>query len=123
MNKFRPQVLVASIALLGCDVADRPTSFVTKSAEFCALSVGVVPAVATLAVGDTVRLRTQGGEGCEGVLPTSQAAWRWKVSNTAVASVDSMTGLVRATGAGTAAVVGEWVDDRKFTVAMALIVR
>jgi uncharacterized protein YjdB len=67
----------------------------------------VSPAKLVLAVGDTARVSAS--PGCA-VLPVPFSV-TWRSSNTAVASVDSLSGLVRGLGTGQATVIASVVRD------------
>lgn len=80
----------------------------------------VAPPTATLHPGDTLRARGS-------VTPCQQetlsdVTFRWRASDTSVATVDSVTGLVTARSAGKATIVGSLTADRQIQGAMALTV-
>jgi uncharacterized protein YjdB len=100
----------------------RPPTPTLEVAAPCVLAIAVAPSSAILSVGDTVRLRVQGGS-CGGGPDTVPSPWRWRVNNAGIATVDSMTGLVRAVGGGTTTIIARWVVDPNVAGAMSLEVR
>jgi hypothetical protein len=80
----------------------------------------VAPPYATLHAGDTVRATAS-------VTPCPQEmdfvpTFRWRSSNTSVATVDSIAGLVRALDTGRTTIVSSAIEDRAIQGAMALTV-
>lgn len=115
MKKLLSLIVLAE--LLAC-TAD-PSS-VAPVAPNCGLSgPTVTPATATLHVGDTVRA-TVALTPCQGI-PTP-AVFLWRSSDTLRASVDSITGLVRARRSGGATIVASLVIEPAISGAMALLV-
>ncbi|MGH7617891.1 MAG: Ig-like domain-containing protein [Gemmatimonadaceae bacterium] len=64
------------------------------------------PASATMHPGDTLRLKVTGSVDCS----SSITSWRWRSSDTTVASIDSLSGLVHATRPGTATAIAAAVQ-------------
>ena len=79
------------------------------------IGVVVSPPSATLRPGDS--LQASATFGCAG----EHASVRWSSSNTTIATVDSVSGLVRALSApGTASIIASLAADRAMNGAMAL---
>jgi len=95
----------------------------TKSVQtpFDCITVGpeVKPASATLHPGDSVN-ETASVLPCQynNVVPT----FRWRSSNTSVAIVDSIAGLVRAVDTGRTSIIATLTQNRAVSGAMALTV-
>jgi hypothetical protein len=79
----------------------------------------VSPASATLHPGDTLRVRAS-----YSLCPAAPApSFRWRSSDTLIAVVDSLTGLVRARSLGQASIIATALSDRALVGAMALQVK
>jgi uncharacterized protein YjdB len=117
---MRKSFLIGAVAFvaMACG-ADRAlqTNPPVDSLITCLLVVAVSPASVTLHPGDTLRLQVTGGAGC-----TPFTEWRWRSSDTLVASVDSIGGLVRARSRGVATAIAEAVSDRNVKGAAAITV-
>ena len=104
--------------LLGACSADGAKSV---QAPFDCITVGpqVTPASATLHPGDSVR-GTASVSPCQydNVVP----AFRWRSSNTSVAIVDSIAGLVRAVDTGRTSIIASLTVNRAVQGAMVLTV-
>jgi uncharacterized protein YjdB len=74
------------------------------------------PPSATLHPGDTLRMRASYTP-CPAGLP---ASFRWRSSDTVIAVVDSLTGLVRARSLGHATIIAAVVTEPTLVAAMAL---
>ena len=76
----------------------------------------VSPAHATLSQNDTIRV-TARDEPCSG--PVVYTDFRWSSSDTSIALVDSLAGLVRARKQGLATIIARAALDRRVMAAMA----
>jgi Big-like domain-containing protein len=111
--------IVASALLLGACAGNAKGTQTTV--PDCSLGgPQVAPQLATLHPGDTVRARGS-------IEPCPQEAlsdvtFRWRASDTSVAIVDSVIGLVTARSAGKATIIGSLTANRQIQGAMALTV-
>jgi hypothetical protein len=118
-STIRKTVLGASLVLgaLGCS---RDASAPVAPEIGCVLlGPSTTPTNATLHVGDTLRVTAQFSP-CP-ALPNS-IAFRWRSTDTLVATVDSLTGLVRARRLGTASINAWTILDPAIQGTMALAV-
>ena len=106
----------ASLVLTAC----RDRGHVSPTSSDCVL-VGptAAPPSATLHPGDTLRVRASYTPCPAG----SPASFRWRSSDTVIAVVDSLTGLVRARSVGQATIVAAVVAEPSLVAAMALQVK
>lgn len=106
--------VVAFTALVGCANHDARLAGppVDTIPQVC-IEFHVTPGVATLHPGDTARFAMVA---CN----VAADAWRWHMNDTAIASVDSLSGLVRAKGLGLTSLIA--VDKSEPTVSGAAIV-
>ena len=110
-------LLLSVIILVGLSACAGDPSSVSLVAPDCTLPGPTVsPPSATLHVGDTLHA-TAAITICEGV-PTSRV-FHWRSSDTVNASVDSITGLVRARHPGTASIIATLVVNPAIRGAMA----
>lgn len=79
----------------------------------------VSPASATLHPGDTLRVRASYSPCPAAAAPS----FRWRSSDTLIAVVDSLTGLVKARSLGQASIIAMALSDRSLMGAMALQVK
>jgi uncharacterized protein YjdB len=109
--------LMIGVAIVACG-SDRiaQTAPVDTPLAVCVDGPTVSPASATLRVGDTLRVRAP-AELC-----ANPVQWRWHSSDTVVASIDSLDGLVRAKRQGSASIVNELLSDRNEKGAAAITV-
>jgi len=111
-------VAVSALLLL---TACRDRSGHASPTSFDCVLVGptATPPSATLHPGDTLRVRASYTPCPAG----SPASFRWRSSDTVIAVVDSVTGLVRARSVGQATIVAAVVAEPSLVAAMALQVR
>jgi uncharacterized protein YjdB len=114
----RLSLVSVGIALGACSASTVAPAQDTDCANMVSPAI-VLPSTATLSVGDTMRLTAILAAHCPGGPTTAQ--WRWESGNSALASVDSLTGLVTARAAGTTTVVATATFDS--TIAGAATVR
>jgi uncharacterized protein YjdB len=115
--KIRLPLLVAVAAVgaaAACSANDSPTTS-NGTVVVCVTTITVSPATITLHVGDTTRFVAKG-------CATESTSWRWRVSNASIATVDSITGFLRATKGGSASVIATAVSDPTVMGAAALTV-
>lgn len=89
------------VAALACGDPVRLPPMPTVPLSGCLTVVVVSPSNVTLSVGDTIRLHASA---CE----SPSAPWFWKMSDTAVASIDSASGLLSARKPGSASAIAIW---------------
>jgi uncharacterized protein YjdB len=114
------RVLLAGIGLALCIGACSADGTKSVQIPFDCITVGpeVKPASATLHPGDSVK-GTASVSPCQyNVVPT----FRWRSSNTSVAIVDSLAGLVRAVDTGRTSIIATLTQNRAVSGAMALTV-
>lgn len=108
-------IVVAVMALIvvgvaACTGADSPT--LSDSLGECNLPEAfVTPAAATLHIGDTLTLSVKGGPCPQGGTTTQPPRWTWRSSDSAIATVDSSSGLVRARAKGSTTIISTLVSD------------
>jgi uncharacterized protein YjdB len=121
MHLSRQFLFVAVGGVAGCS-SDKPIAVldtVTPPRSCIAHGPVVTPATATIFVGDTLRVKAQANT-C--LNPAAAAdSFRWFVSDSIVARVDSLTGLVTGRSAGTTTVIARQNLDR--TIQGAMVVR
>lgn len=97
---------LAFIAIVGCEGHDaslnRPP--VDTAVGVCLTVVTVSPASTSVHVGDTTRFSVHA---C-GTVPND---WRWRMSDTGVATVDSVSGLARGKARGLTSVIAVYLRD------------
>jgi uncharacterized protein YjdB len=99
-----------------CQSAE-PTRADTAIVDCGLIGVQVSPANAVLYIGDTLSVKAY----VSPCYPDAQHdRVRWMASNTSVATVDSLTGFVRAGGVGTASIIATLVSDPTQAAAMTL---
>jgi uncharacterized protein YjdB len=104
--------------IVGCSTSSAPKSAGTTTD--CTLqSITVSPPSATLHVGDTLRGIAQ-TPSCRSNQMV-ETFW-WRTSDTSVAAVDSVAGLLRAKHTGTATVIATATSNPAILGAMALVV-
>ena len=114
------RVVVSASLVLTIVACSRDTSSPPPEDVGCVASGAVVvPSVATLHSGDTVRV-TASLRPCPGF--PAFVEFRWRSSDTLIATVDPIAGLVRARRAGTATIIASAVLDPNVQGAMALAV-
>jgi uncharacterized protein YjdB len=99
---------LVAVVILGCDDAGT-TRIASQGASCDLLGVVVSPASVTIFVGDSTQL-TAKAPTC-GLPPGSSSAVRWRSSNAAAATVDSLSGIVRGVSAGQLTIIGTLVSD------------
>jgi uncharacterized protein YjdB len=105
------------LVVVGCG---RSSTGLVGSGPDCTVSGPFVsPPSVTLHAGDSLRA-TAVVQQCEGQ-PTSTTV-RWRTSDTAVAIVDSLSGLVRARASGRSTIIASLVVNPQIEGAMALTV-
>jgi uncharacterized protein YjdB len=106
--------LVAYCCLVSaCSGPERAVARTVPTLTPCVLGVSVTPASATLRSGDTLRLSATGG------CTNEPAVWRWSSSDTLKATVDSLSGLVRANSVeGAATITATLASERTVKGAM-----
>jgi hypothetical protein len=117
---MRRSVVIAALALAATACgADRPvgTTPPVDSLVGCIGLIAVNPATATLHAGDTLRLKITGGSNCNSI-----SQWRWRTSDTLVATIDSIEGVVRAKSRGVTTAIAEALLDRNIKGAAAITV-
>ena len=122
MKSFLSVLVAGAVAGLAvtasCGRTERAATDPTFDLGCTLVGPRVAPAVATLHLGDTLRVSATETT-CAGTAP---AAVRWTSSDTSVASVGPSNGLVRAHARGTATIVASDVRDTNIKGAMALSV-
>jgi hypothetical protein len=114
-----PALLVAVIAVAAaCSPEDNPAAFLAGATSGCDTPFRVNPGTATRHPGDTLQVQAIGV--CELNFDPTQI--RWSTSDTTVAKVDSLTGLVQALARGTVTVKAVEVAARSVSGAMVLSV-
>jgi uncharacterized protein YjdB len=114
------RVLIAVCIALVVAACGRSSTDSTASHVDCTTTGPTVsPPSVTLHPGDTLRA-TAFVHQCEGQ-PTSTTV-RWRTSDTAVAGVDSLSGLVRARASGRSTIIASLVVNPQIEGAMALTV-
>lgn len=110
--------VIVALACAGV-VACRAKASTAPPVVVCAggLGASVSPVTATMTVGDTLRLSASIAGCIAGSVPNQ---WHWRSGDVAVASVDSLDGLVTARAAGTDVVTGVFVSDPTITVGATL---
>jgi hypothetical protein len=109
--------LLLAICVAACN--STPSNILGDGVDRSCAAVGgvqVTPPSASLHLGDTLRVTVRVGT-CAG---TSSTDVRWLSSDTTVALVDSLAGLVQARHAGTATIVASAVVDPHIQGALAL---
>jgi uncharacterized protein YjdB len=77
----------------------------------------MVPAVATLHIGDTLRAQVTYNDGPN---PPRSHPTRWRSANLSVATVDSTGGLITARGLGTTTINATSIEDTTLSTALVL---
>jgi len=114
------RVIVSACLVLAIVACSRDTSSPPSQDVGCVASGAVVvPSIATLHSGDTVRASASLPP-CSG--RPAFVEFRWRSSDTLVASVDPIAGLVRARRSGVATIIASAVLDPNVQGAMALSV-
>jgi hypothetical protein len=112
-------VAVAGLLMtMSCGRSDRAATDPTFDLGCTLVGPRVSPASATLHTGDTLRVSATETT-CTGTAP---AGVQWTSSDTSVATVGPASGLVRAHGHGTAAIIASDLRDVSIKGAMALTV-
>jgi len=112
--RVRSVVALAGLVVVACSKASTPTN---TPAIDCSGTVSVSPSSATLHLGDTLRAVAKDTPCPAG---PSTATFRWRSSDTTIANVDSIAGLVRARSIGHATIIGTETGSQGVQVAMAL---
>ena len=112
--KLTIAIIAAATVLVACQVND--TTQVASIRE--CVNPTITPASASLAAGDTLRVHASPLFSCNGAGPLLAY---WHSNNTAIATVDSASGLVTARSVGTASIVIVAAIDP--AVASAMVVR
>jgi len=94
---------LALLVATACSRADVPLATETPQIPSVICGNGVSPITAKITVGDTVRFTA---DICRASGPV-----RWSVSQTTVAEIDSVSGLLRARAVGSATVIAANVSD------------
>jgi hypothetical protein len=118
MSLIRRSAVLVFIVGLGCtqvDVQTAPAEPPSPPPSCILRGWGLSPASVALFVGDTMRFTVVPG-GCN-ILPQ---AVRWSSSNTQIADVGSITGLVRGKAIGSITIRAVDAADRNTTAAAAL---
>lgn len=102
-------VLLIAAAGLGCDTSSA-TAIAGLGVGCAPSTVRVSPASFSMVVGDSAHVTATPPSGCGVALPVPFSVF-WRSSNTAVVSVDSLGGTVRALAAGQATVIALVVND------------
>jgi uncharacterized protein YjdB len=117
MNMKTVVPLLIAICVAACN--STPSNILGDGVDRSCAAVGgvqVTPPSASMHPGDNLRVIVRVGT-CTG---TSSTDVRWLSSDTTVALVDSLTGLVQARHAGTATIVATAVVDPQIQGALAL---
>jgi hypothetical protein len=110
--------LLTGLALLGDGCSGRAVNVTGMQAVDCILlSVTVSPPSVTMHPGDTLRAAAHPPPPCGSMVTYT---FRWLSSDTTVASVDSVSGLVLARHQGTTTIVVDVADNRSVQGAMAV---
>jgi uncharacterized protein YjdB len=116
---MRILLTLAALGILACDRTPTAAKVDTAASPDQCLSGAVVhPASATLLAGDTVRLSVSA---CNGS-PALGGTFGWHSSNPAIASVDSLSGLVHARAVGSATIIASQISDQTLKGAAAITV-
>ena len=100
--------IAALSALAGCSHGPTASKPDTVQLAGCVSVIGVSPPSARLFVGDTIRFASV-GQPCS---PPDFGPWfGWRSSDSTVASVDPLLGLVKARAAGTVTITLFWISD------------
>ena len=118
---MRILLVLTLTGLVGCDHAVTPNKLdSTGVPDGCIALIGVTPPSTALFVGDSIRPSTI-GDPC--FPPRSGFGWVWRSSDSTVATVDSLSAMVRARAVGIATIFAVWVSDPTEKGAMAVIVK
>ena len=112
-------LFVAALVAVGACSATSGAITAPDSVSCITIGPTVRPSSATLHPGDTLRVSAS-LPSCGLGAPT--ATFRWASSDSSVALVDSLSGLIRARSLGTATVIAAWAADRSVKGAMLLVV-
>jgi len=113
-------LFVATLVAVGACSATVSDAVTLPDSVSCTLQGPTVrPSSATLHPGDTLRLSVS-MPAC--ALGTTTATFRWSSSDSNVAFVDSLSGLIRARSLGTATISAAATQDRSVKGAMLLVV-
>ena len=111
---------VAALVVAGaCGAAARDVVTPIDSVSCITIGPTVRPASATLHPGDTLRVSVS-MPAC--ALGTTTETFRWSSSDSSVAFVDSLSGLIRARSLGTATIIAALAAERSVKGAMLLVV-
>ena len=113
------KVLLFVAALVALTACGAPTNDVVTPTNLPCITIGprTQPSSATLHPGDTLRVSV--------ILPpcsSTLTTFRWFSSDSSIAMVDSLSGLIRARAVGTVTMVATAVADPNFKTAMLLVV-
>ncbi len=102
---MRILITLAALVIVGCDHAPTAAKLDTAGSE-CLSGPRVSPGSATLVVGDTLRLVAYPAPaGCGSTVAAPIGTFGWHSSDAATATVDSLTGIVRARAAGSVTII------------------
>lgn len=103
------------VVVSSCQTAETTRADTATMIDCAVGAVRVSPANATLHLGDTLRVKAEVSV-CPSRVANEQV--HWASSDTSVAMVDSLAGLVRARGLGGASIIASLVSDRTQGAAM-----
>jgi hypothetical protein len=122
VSKARGKTLLLIGAIVGaiavaasCDGGSTLPMLGSVTVDSARPSITVIPASATLRVGDTLRFVAQ-------VPGSATASVSWRVSDTAVASIDAISGLLRAQSKGVVTAIATSLADTGLKGAAAVTV-
>ncbi len=104
-------IVLAALAACSSEVATKPAD--TRMVG-CICEARVSPASAVLNAGDRIQFIVVDG--------ARYGSFRWRSSNSAIATVDSLTGVTTAIGSGSATIIAAAVKDPSVQAAAALTV-
>jgi uncharacterized protein YjdB len=113
--RVRGVFVLAGLVVVACSKASTTTN--APTIDCIVATVSVSPPSATLHLGDTLRAVAKDTPCPAG---PSTATFRWRSSDTTIANVDSIAGLVRARSIGHATIIGTESGSQGVQVAMAL---
>jgi uncharacterized protein YjdB len=116
MKLLRRMAVWSLVPVMGavCQGDARTGDSITSPSEILLQCISVIPASASVAVGDTIRFTANT---CKNITGSD---YRWSTAEPAIADVDSLSGLVRAKGAGSTTIVATLVQNRNFKGAAAV---
>jgi uncharacterized protein YjdB len=117
MNLIRWCWLGGAVSVIACSSTRSVETPDYMGLPCAAVGLSVMPASATAHIVDTLRVTATPLRGCSGI---AGSTFRWRSNDTSIATVDSLSGLLRARATGNVAIVARAVEDTTIAGAMIL---